>query len=177
MPHLLDCERVSFGRTSTGTKLSLTTAHLSSILGLVRFALNPCGLDRIRWVLIPNKSKSFTIFSNLIQSTWDRNNRTSPYLYRIVSEIRFFFVSKDQSHPWGVAVCVSASTIPFQSIGLGIGKDLFSHDLGIYIYSFSGRPRNLRFDIQKFKRLKQLVFQPFSCHALLLIKQYRFAKL
>jgi hypothetical protein len=49
-------------------------------LGLVRFALNPCGLGGIGWVSIPNKSKSFTIFSNPIQSTWDGNNRTSPYL-------------------------------------------------------------------------------------------------
>jgi hypothetical protein len=48
-------------------------------LGLVRFALNLCGLGGIGWVSIPNKSKSFTIFSNLIQSTWDRNNRISPY--------------------------------------------------------------------------------------------------
>jgi hypothetical protein len=47
-------------------------------LGHVRFALNPCGLGGIGCVSIPNKSKSFTIFSNPIQSTWDRNNRTSP---------------------------------------------------------------------------------------------------
>jgi hypothetical protein len=41
----------------------------SSSLGPVRFALNPCGLGGIGWVSIPNKSKSFTIFSNPIQST------------------------------------------------------------------------------------------------------------
>jgi hypothetical protein len=50
------------------------------VYGLVRFALNPYGLGGIGWVSIPNKSKSFTIFSNPIQSTWDRNNRTSPYV-------------------------------------------------------------------------------------------------
>jgi hypothetical protein len=48
-------------------------------LRLVRFALNPCGLGGIEWVLIPNKSKSLIIFSNLIQFTWDRNNRTKSY--------------------------------------------------------------------------------------------------
>jgi hypothetical protein len=48
-------------------------------LRLVRFALNPCGLGGIEWVSIPNKSKSLIIFSNLIQSTWDRNNRTKSY--------------------------------------------------------------------------------------------------
>jgi hypothetical protein len=32
--------------------------------GLLRFDLNPCGLGGIEWVSIPNKSKSFIIFSN-----------------------------------------------------------------------------------------------------------------
>jgi hypothetical protein len=54
-------------------------ASISPNSGLVRFALNPCGLDGIEWVKIPNKLKSFRIFSNHIQSTWDRNNRTSPH--------------------------------------------------------------------------------------------------
>jgi hypothetical protein len=33
-----------------------------SPLGLVRLALNPCGLNRIGWVLIPNKSNFFSFF-------------------------------------------------------------------------------------------------------------------
>jgi hypothetical protein len=37
-----------------------------TILGLVRLALNPYGLSRIRWVWIPNKSNFFLICSNLI---------------------------------------------------------------------------------------------------------------
>jgi hypothetical protein len=51
-------------------------------LGLVRLALNPCGLSGIRWVWIPNKSNFFSIFSNPIQSMCIRNNRTSPYCVR-----------------------------------------------------------------------------------------------
>jgi hypothetical protein len=50
-------------------------------LGLVRFLSNPCGLERIGWVLIHSKSKSLLIFFNLIQSMRYRNNRTR--LYRI----------------------------------------------------------------------------------------------
>jgi hypothetical protein len=47
-------------------------------LGLVRLALNPCGLSGIGWVWIPNKSKFLRIFSNPIQSMCIGNNRTRP---------------------------------------------------------------------------------------------------
>jgi hypothetical protein len=44
-------------------------------LGLIRFALNSYELDKIRYILMSNKSKYFIIFfSNLIQSTWNKNN-------------------------------------------------------------------------------------------------------
>jgi hypothetical protein len=66
-------------RTAAGRKWPQKSLVSGSDLGFVRFALNPCGLGGIGWVSIPNKSKSFTIFSNPIQSIWDRNNRTSPY--------------------------------------------------------------------------------------------------
>jgi hypothetical protein len=51
-------------------------------LGLVRLALNPCGLSGIGWVWIPNKSNFLRIFSNLIQSMCIGNNRTRPYAVR-----------------------------------------------------------------------------------------------
>jgi hypothetical protein len=48
-----------------------------TLSGLVRLALNPCGLSEIGWVLISNKSKLFSIFSNPIQSMCIENNWTS----------------------------------------------------------------------------------------------------
>jgi hypothetical protein len=46
-----------------GSKPGMT---MENYLGLVRLALNPCGLSGIGWVLIPNKSNFFSIFSNPI---------------------------------------------------------------------------------------------------------------
>jgi hypothetical protein len=47
---------------------SFVVAHIAcfKLFGFVHFAINPCVLVRIEWVLTPNKSKSFLIFSNLI---------------------------------------------------------------------------------------------------------------
>jgi hypothetical protein len=56
--------------------------HLASgwliSLGLVRFYPNPYGLRGIEGVLIPGKSKSFSIRIDPLQSVWIENNRTSP---------------------------------------------------------------------------------------------------
>jgi hypothetical protein len=66
---------VTFWRASGGDPF----VWLSPCLGLVRLALNPCGLSGIGWVWIPNKSIFFLIFFNLIQSICIGNNRTRPY--------------------------------------------------------------------------------------------------
>jgi hypothetical protein len=63
---------------------SLVLQSAPSHLGLVRLALNPCGLSGIGWVWIPNKSNFFSIFSNPIQSMCIGNNRTSPYVVNSV---------------------------------------------------------------------------------------------
>ena len=54
-----------------------------SMLGLVRLALNPCGLGGIGWVWIPNKSNFLRIFSNPIQSMCIGNNRTRPKRWNV----------------------------------------------------------------------------------------------
>jgi hypothetical protein len=58
---------------------SVVVLFKSTCLGLIRLALNPCGLSEIGWVWISNKSNFFLIFSNLIQSMYIGNNRTRPY--------------------------------------------------------------------------------------------------
>lgn len=60
-----------------GKGASTKSRPRSTSVGLIYFALNPYGLNEIRWILISN-SKSFIIFLNLIQFTWDMNNRTNP---------------------------------------------------------------------------------------------------
>jgi hypothetical protein len=56
--------------------------------GLVRLALNPCGLSGIGWVWIPNKLNFFSFLSNSIQSMCIGNNRTSP---KVSFECGIFF--------------------------------------------------------------------------------------
>jgi hypothetical protein len=58
------------------------------LLGLVRLALNPCGLSGIGWVWIPNKSNFFSLFSNPIQSMCIGNNRTSPNEFKL-SQLKY----------------------------------------------------------------------------------------
>jgi hypothetical protein len=68
-------------------------------LGLVRLALNPCGLSGIGWVWILNKSNFFSIFSNPIQSMCIENNRTSPYTVQVFFPDKLFITSGHLTRP------------------------------------------------------------------------------